>query len=164
MVVHRLAKADGSVTAGSCPALYSTSDPARMIGQGKILTSADYDPADPTWMIWRGPAISPAERRELLEVAGDEMAVALPTEAVFLRAAEYAAANGDGTLAAQVEAFLDARGLRSGQPLTPEVTGDGLAVAIRAETVLRSVAKHATENGDDTLPGQIDAFLAERGL
>jgi hypothetical protein len=135
-----------------------------MIGQGKILTSADYSPADPTWMIWRGEAIPPAERRELLELADDETAVALPTEAVFQRAAEYAVANGDSTLAAQLEAFLDARGLRSGQPLTPEASGDGLAVAIRAETMLRSLAKHATENGDDTLPGQIDTFLAERGL
>jgi hypothetical protein len=135
-----------------------------MIGQGKILTSPGYSPADPTWMIWRGPAISPTERRALLEVGDDETAVALPTEVVFLRAAEYAAANSDGTLAALLEAFLDARGLRTGQPLAPEATGDGLAVAIRAETVLRSVAKHATENGDDNLPGQIDAFLAERGL
>jgi len=135
-----------------------------MIGQGKILTSADYDPADPTWMIWRGVAVSPAERRELLEVADDEMAVVLATGTVFQRAAEYAAANGGGALAAQLEAFLDARGLRLGRPATPGASGGGPAVAIRGETVLRSVAKHATENGDDILPGQIEMFLAERGL
>jgi hypothetical protein len=164
VALHRLAKAGDSLTAGSCPALYSTSDPARMIGQGKILTSAGYSPADPTWMIWRGQAISPTERRELLEVEDDEMGVALPTETVFRRAAGYVAGNGHGALAAQLEAFLSARGLWSGPRLTPDASGDGPAVAIRAETVLRSVAKHATENGDDVLPGQIEAFLAERGL
>ena len=36
MALHRLAKDAGSVTSGGCPALYSTDDPARMIGQGKV--------------------------------------------------------------------------------------------------------------------------------
>ena len=91
MALHRLAKADGSVTSGGCPALYSTDDPARLVGQGKVL--------------------SDAEKGELMEVLADESAVAFPTETVFRGVARYAAEHGDTGLAAQIEAFLTARGL-----------------------------------------------------
>ncbi len=91
MALHRLVKADGSVTSGGCPALYSTDDPARMIGQGKVL--------------------GPAEMAELLELLDDETAVAFPTETVFRGVAKYATEHGDDDLAGRIEAFLTARGL-----------------------------------------------------
>jgi hypothetical protein len=91
MALHRLVKADGSVTSGGCPALYSTDDPARMIGQGKVL--------------------GPAEMAELLERLDDETAVAFPTETVFRGVAKYATEHGDDDLAGRIEAFLTTRGL-----------------------------------------------------
>jgi hypothetical protein len=91
MALHRLVKADGSVTSGGCPALYSTDDPARMIGQGKKLTCE--------------------EMAELLELLDDETAAAIPTETVFRGAAKYATEHGDDELAARIEAFLAVRGL-----------------------------------------------------
>jgi hypothetical protein len=39
--LHRLAKDGTSLTAGDCPALYSTDDPARMIAQGTLLGSEE---------------------------------------------------------------------------------------------------------------------------
>jgi hypothetical protein len=63
------------------------------------------------------------------------------------------------------------RMIAQGKSLTPaeaseliEVRDDETAVAIPTETVLRGVAKYATEHGDDDLAGQLDAFLADRGL
>jgi hypothetical protein len=91
MALHRLVKADGSVTSGGCPALYSTDDPARMIGQGTVL--------------------GPEEMGELLELLVDESAVAIPTETVFRGVAKYATEHGDDDLAGRIEAFLTARGL-----------------------------------------------------
>jgi hypothetical protein len=92
MALHRLAKDDsGSVTSGGCPALYSTDDPARMIGQGKVL--------------------GPAETAELLELLEDETAVAIPTQTVFRGVAKYATEHGDDLLAAQIDTFLAVRGL-----------------------------------------------------
>jgi len=91
MALHRLAKDDGSVTSGGCPALYGTDDPARMIAQGKVLGRED--------------------TAELLELLGDETAVAIPTETVFRGVAKYATEHGDDILAGQVDAFLAARGL-----------------------------------------------------
>jgi hypothetical protein len=89
MALHRLAKDTESLTSGGCPALYSTDDPARMIGQGKVL--------------------SPAETTELLELLADETAVAIPTETVFRGVAKYATEHGDDELASRIEAFLTAR-------------------------------------------------------
>jgi hypothetical protein len=92
MALHRLAKDEnGSVSSGGCPALYSTDDPARMIGQGKVLGSA--------------------EIAEVLELLEDETAVAIPTETVFRGVAKYAAEHGDDILAGQIDMFLAARGL-----------------------------------------------------
>lgn len=91
MALHRLAKADDSVTSGGCPALYSTDDPAWMVGQGKVL--------------------SPEETAELLEPLDDETGVAFPTETVFRGVAKYATEHGDDDLAGRIEAFLTARGL-----------------------------------------------------
>ncbi len=91
MALQRLAKDSGSVTSGGCPALYSTDDPARMIGQGKVLSAA--------------------EAAELLELLDDESAVAIPTETVFRGVAKYATEHGDDELAARIDAFLAARGL-----------------------------------------------------
>jgi hypothetical protein len=91
MALHRLAKAGDSVTSGGCPALYSTDDPARMIGQGKVL--------------------SPEETAELLELLDDETGVAFPTETVFRSVAKYATEHGNDDLADRIEAFLTARGL-----------------------------------------------------
>jgi hypothetical protein len=164
VALYRLAKAGDSVTAGSCPALYGTSDPARMIGQGKVLDSARHLTTDPAWMIWTGPDLSPAETRELIELEADETAVAIPAGTVLRRIAEYTSEHGDGKLSALLEAFSAARGHSAAQ--TPAAGPDAgeTAVAIPAETVLRSVAKYATEHGDDNLPGHIEAFLAERGL
>ncbi len=91
MALRRLAKDAESVTKGGCPALYSTDDPLRMIGQGKVL--------------------GPNETVELLEVRDDETAVAIPTETVFRGMAKYASEHGDDDLAAAIDAFLVARGL-----------------------------------------------------
>lgn len=91
MALHRLAKAGDSVTSGGCPALYSTDNPARMIGQGKVL--------------------GPGETAELLELLDDETAAAIPTETVFRGVAKYATEHGDDDLAGRIEAFLAARGL-----------------------------------------------------
>jgi ATP-dependent protease HslVU (ClpYQ) peptidase subunit len=91
MALHRLAKDDGSVTSGGCPALYSTDDPARMIGQGKVLSAE--------------------ETAELLELLDDETAVAIPTETVFRGIVKYATEHGDDDLAARLEAFIAARRL-----------------------------------------------------
>ena len=91
MALHRLAKAGDSVTSGGCPALYSTKDPARMVGQGKVL--------------------SPEETAELLELLDDETGIAFPTETVFRGVAKYATDHGDDDLAERIEAFLTARGL-----------------------------------------------------
>jgi len=91
MALHRLAKAGDSVTSGGCPALYSTDDPARMVGQGKVL--------------------SPEETGELLEPLDDETGVAFPTETVFRGVAKYATEHGDDDLAGRIEAFLAVRGL-----------------------------------------------------
>ena len=91
MGVHRLAKWRGSVFNGACPALYSTEDPATMISQGTKPTSA--------------------QMAELLEVASDETAVAIPTETVFRGIAKYATEHGDEQLAGKIEEFLAARGL-----------------------------------------------------
>lgn len=91
MALYRLAKDDGSVTSGGCPALYSTDDPARMIAQGKVL--------------------GPEDTAELLELLDDETAVTIPTETVFRGVAKYATEHGDDILAGQVDAFLAARGL-----------------------------------------------------
>jgi hypothetical protein len=91
MALHRLAKDSGSVTSGGCPALYSTGDPARMIGQGKVLSAK--------------------EAAELLELLDDEAGVAIPTETVFRGVAKYATEHGDDDLAGRIEAFLEARGL-----------------------------------------------------
>ena len=91
MALHRLAKDAGSVTSGGCPALYSTDDPARMIGQGKVLGAE--------------------ETAELLERLDDESAVAIPTETVFRGVAKYATEHGADDLAGRIEAFLAERGL-----------------------------------------------------
>lgn len=91
MALHRLAKDSGSVTSGGCPALYSTDDPARMFGQGKVLSAK--------------------EAAELLELLDDEAGVAIPTETVFRGVAKYATEHGDDDLAGRIEAFLEARGL-----------------------------------------------------
>jgi hypothetical protein len=91
MALHRLAKDNGSVTSGGCPALYSTDDPAGMIGQGKVLSAA--------------------EAAELLELLDDETAVAIPTETVFRGVAKYATEHGDDDLAGRIETFLADRGL-----------------------------------------------------
>jgi hypothetical protein len=91
MALHRLAKDKDSVTSGGCPALYSTDDPARLVGQGKLLPEA--------------------EEAELLEVLADEGAVAFPTETLFRGVAKYAAEHGDPGLASQIEAFLIEKGL-----------------------------------------------------
>jgi len=91
MALYRLAKDGDSVTSGGCPALYSTDDPARMIGQGKVLSAE--------------------ETAELLERLDDETAVAIPTETVFRGVAKYATEHGDDELAGRLEAFLTARGL-----------------------------------------------------
>ncbi len=91
MAMSRLAKADGSVTSGGCPALYSTDDPRRMIAQGKVLL--------------------PGETAELLEPLDDETAVAIPTETVLRGVAKYASEHGDDDLAGRIEAFLTAQGL-----------------------------------------------------
>jgi hypothetical protein len=92
MTLHRLAKDEnGSVTSGGCPALYSTDDPARMIGQGKQLSAT--------------------ETAELLELLEDETAVAIPTGTVFRGAAKYATEHGDDDLAGRIETFLAAQGL-----------------------------------------------------
>lgn len=91
MALHRLAKDSGSVTSGGCPALYSTDDPARMIGQGKVLSAK--------------------EAAELLELLDDEAGVAIPTETVFRGVAKYATEHGDDDLAGRIEAFLEAKGL-----------------------------------------------------
>jgi hypothetical protein len=45
-----------------------------------------------------------------------------------------------------------------------ELLDDETAVAIPTETVLRGVAKYATEHGDDELAGRIEAFLATQEL
>jgi hypothetical protein len=45
-----------------------------------------------------------------------------------------------------------------------ELLDDETAVAIPTQTVFRGVAKYATGHGDDILAGQIDTFLAARGL
>ena len=79
------------MTSGGCPALYSTDDPARMIGQGKVLSAE--------------------ETAELLELLDDETAVAIPTETVFRGVAKYATEHGDDDLAARIEAFIAARDL-----------------------------------------------------
>lgn len=91
MTLHRLAKDGDSVTSGGCPALYSTDNPARMIGQGKVLSAG--------------------ETAELLELLDDETAVAIPTETVFRGVAKYATEHGDDDLAGRLEVFLAARGL-----------------------------------------------------
>jgi hypothetical protein len=91
MALHRLVKAGDSVTSGGCPALYSTDDPARIVGQGKML--------------------SQREAAELLELLDDETGVAFPTETVFRGVARYATEHGDDDLASRIEAFLTARGL-----------------------------------------------------
>lgn len=91
MIMHRLSVARDSVTSGGCPALYSTDDPARMIGQGKKL--------------------SQEEESELLQALDDETAVAIPTETVLRGVAKYATEQGDDDLASRIEAFLAARGI-----------------------------------------------------
>lgn len=91
MAIHRLSVARDSVTSGGCPALYSTDDPARMIGQGKKL--------------------SREEESDLLQVLADETAVSIPTETVLRGIAKYATEQGDDALASRIEAFLEARGM-----------------------------------------------------
>jgi hypothetical protein len=88
---HRLAKSKASAMYGVCPALYVDDDPAKMIAQGKILTSA--------------------QTARLSEVAGDETAVEIPTETVLRSIAKHATEQGDDELAARIEAFLIAREL-----------------------------------------------------
>ena len=39
-----------------------------------------------------------------------------------------------------------------------------LGVRVPTETVLRAVAKHATEHGDDRLAAAVEAFLLERSM
>jgi hypothetical protein len=90
MALRRLAK-DIESKNGGCPALYDTDDPARMHAQGKRL--------------------SEAETAELLDLAGDETAVAIPTETVFRGMAKYATQHGDDDLAGRIEAFLTARSM-----------------------------------------------------
>lgn len=91
MGIRRLAKDNGSVSQGGCPALYSTDEPARLIGQGKLPT--------------------PEETSELVEMLDGETAVVIPTETVFRGVAKYSAERGDNDLAGRIEAFLVARGL-----------------------------------------------------
>ena len=91
MTFHRLAKDKQSLTSGGCPALYADDDPARMIAQGKRLNDAEFG--------------------MLVELAGDETAVAIPTETVFRAMAKYATEHGDDELVARIEWFLTARGL-----------------------------------------------------
>ena len=45
-----------------------------------------------------------------------------------------------------------------------ELLPDETAVAIPTETVLRSIAKYASEQGDDTLAAACERFLIERGM
>jgi hypothetical protein len=85
MAACRLAKDKGSLTSGGCPALYDTDDLARMLAQGKKL--------------------SDAEMTELLELADDDTAVAIPTETMFRGMAKYATQHGDDELAGRIEAW-----------------------------------------------------------
>lgn len=91
MAVYRLAKDNGSVTSGGCPALYSTDDPKVMRAQGKRLTAT--------------------EMTELLELLDDETAVRIPTETLLRGVAKYVSEHGDDDLAGRVEAFIAAKDL-----------------------------------------------------
>lgn len=91
MALYQLAKDGDSLAAGSCPAIYSTDDPARMIGQGKKLDAA--------------------ETAELLELGVDETAVAIPTETILRGVARYVSEQGDDMLSQRIGEFLMARGL-----------------------------------------------------
>jgi hypothetical protein len=44
-----------------------------------------------------------------------------------------------------------------------EKLDDETAVAIPTETVMRGLAKYATEQGDDELAARLEAFVADRG-
>lgn len=63
-----------------------------------------------------------------------------------------------------------ARMIAQGKFLTDEETAgllekldDETAVAIPTETVMRGLAKYATEQGDDELAARLEAFVADRG-
>jgi len=88
MGLHRLAKDGGSLSTGGCPAIYSTDDPTRMIGQGKLLGAT--------------------EAAELLELAGDEAAVAIPTETVLRGVAGFVSEHGDDKLSHLIDEFVAA--------------------------------------------------------
>ena len=84
--LRRLCKSADSFPQGDCSAMYVSDDPATMVGQGKVLDT--------------GTAA------ELLDVAEDERAVAIPTETVLRAAALLLAENGRPAMTAEVEAFL----------------------------------------------------------
>jgi hypothetical protein len=45
-----------------------------------------------------------------------------------------------------------------------ELLDDETAVAIPTETILRGMAKYATQHGDDELAARIEAFLTAKGM
>lgn len=88
MKLTRICKSADSQVAGQCPAMYVADVPTVMVGQGKRL---DAETA-----------------AELLDMADDETAVAIPTETVLRAAAMFLADRGRPVVAAEVEAFLAA--------------------------------------------------------
>lgn len=88
MKLTRICKSGDSQVAGQCPAVYVADTPTVMVGQGRRL--------------------DPQTTAELLDLADDETAVAIPTETLLRAAGKFLAERGRPAAAAEVEAFLDA--------------------------------------------------------
>lgn len=158
MVLCRLAKADGSVTSGGCPALYIDDDPRRMICQGKV----------------SDPGAASRHPGRLIEVH-------IPAETVFRSLAKRATEDGDDDLTGGIEAFLDAHPemFGAGQPQMTfrgpvleagemsqllELLDDESAIVVTVEIVLRETARMATRYDGAALASLIEVFMAARGI
>lgn len=86
MRLRRLCKDGNSTDEDECPAVYLADDPAVMVAQGRVLDAAT--------------------AAELLSLASDETASALPTETVLRAAALFLAEQGRPAMRAEVEAFI----------------------------------------------------------
>ncbi|MGI8816791.1 MAG: hypothetical protein ACR2G2_16320 [Pseudonocardia sp.] len=86
MKLTRLCRSAESEIRDNCPAMYVAGDPTVMVGQGTKL--------------------DPETAAELLDRAGDEDGVAIPTATVLRAAGLFLATQGRPGIAAEVEAFL----------------------------------------------------------
>lgn len=86
MKIRRLCKSAESIPEGQCEAMYLSDNPATMVGQGKHLDDS--------------------AAAQLLDLAEDEGAFAIPTETVFRAVGLVLAEHGRPDLLTELETFL----------------------------------------------------------